>query len=113
MAQIGDIWYRYIDRRYSTWDPWNEESNGSYLKIDLLEFTVTKVTPKGVKLDGSIFVLASANKHYACATKEEARVSFIARKTRQAAIYQARLNDALAAIQIVSNKPCSLFEIKS
>jgi len=110
--QVGDIWYRYEDQSYAP--PVDEFDNivgSSTLKVNLLEFRVTKLTPKGVKLrrwfgdfSGSdeVLVLNSHNKKHACPTKESALESFLARKTRQKSIYSARLRDVDKALTVAN-----------
>jgi hypothetical protein len=90
-------WYRYEDARYAggcdeSGDPIPGEA---YSKIHLRTFKVIGETPKGVWLsfDGvnkSRWVSHSSRKRFACATKQEAIVSFIARKKKQQAIYTAK-----------------------
>jgi hypothetical protein len=80
-ASLG-VWYRV------------EGSTEPYVR----ELRVRKVTECGVWLDdygwrmgeGDRFVLRDARKRYACPTKEEAWVSFIARKRRHLRILQAQ-----------------------
>lgn len=67
--------------------------------VEALWFPVRKRTPKGAWIYDR-FVLLTARKKYACETLEEAVESFLARKTRQASIYQHRLNDAKRAKHI-------------
>lgn len=75
----------------------------SYVRVHCSAFPVLKHTAKGVWLSvygERRFVLRSARKRFACPTIDEARVSFIARKTRQAGIFEKRANDAHRAIEI-------------
>ncbi|ESX17859.1 hypothetical protein X766_15730 [Mesorhizobium sp. LSJC255A00] len=80
---------------------------GSRLRIRVHAFPVIKHTPKGVWLRGyggePRFVLHSAHKRYADATVERALVSFKARKLRQQQIYEARANNAAAAIKLAEH----------
>jgi hypothetical protein len=46
------------------------------------------------------FVLLTAKKQYACATKEEALTSFLARKERQIKILEANLERAKRALAL-------------
>lgn len=91
----GEMFYRYDECAYFE----------GRLEVVATEFYVLKHTPCGVWIEsrfGSIkrFVLMSARKRYACPTKEEALVSFIARKKRQRGIYQARLEQVEEALAI-------------
>ena len=79
----------------------------NYGRIYLHHFLVTKITPKGVRLENGRFILLSAHKRFACPTVEEARLSFIARKKRQLEILNSQLrstNSALKLIQISAPK---------
>jgi hypothetical protein len=108
-SPINEYWYRYEDMRYAP--PVNEFDEvvgvGS-LKVHLREFPVMRRTPKGVWLGGATnygnyerFVCHEWTKKFACSTIEEAQKSFIARKTRQITIYEARLRDAKLALTII------------
>jgi hypothetical protein len=81
-------------------DEWGDPVPGcrGNLHVRLCEEPVSKVTPKGWRLRNGKFVLASASKRWACPTIDEAFVSFFARKTRQAAILENQLIDALTAL---------------
>lgn len=50
------------------------------------------------------FVRDDSRKRYACRTLEEAHISFIARKQKQASIYQNRAEQALEAIRLLQHK---------
>lgn len=98
-ALASEVYYRYEDRRYAgPCDEWGDPIPGSgHSDIHLRTYEVLKHTPKGVWLRfryDKKFVLASANKRFACATIEEAAESFIARKKRQISIYKNRMQRA-------------------
>lgn len=106
-----EMWYRFDDRRYSIADEYGDHCE-TRLEVNLTKFYVRKHTPKGVWLtmfrpapgnltDKGRFVLHSATRRFACATIEEAKVSFIARKRKQAVIHRARADNADRAIQLV------------
>lgn len=101
-----ELWYRYDAVRYAPpLDEYDRICGSGRLEVRLHKFPVLRHTPKGVWLDFySIpkFVLNDSRKKFACATLEDARASFIARKTRQIRIYEARLADAEAALAEVS-----------
>lgn len=107
--KVGDTWYRYEDVRYATMsDEWGE-STGSYTVINMYEYTVRKVTPKGVwisqgTVDNPRFVLLSATKRYAAPTKAEALESLIARRMRQCVILEHQLNRAKETIQLAQKQ---------
>ena len=94
-----EYWYRYEDVQYAS--PLDEDGfaiGKGDLRIELRQYRVLRVTPRGVQLEAGYragrFVLNDSRKRFACSTKEEALVSFIARKTRQVGIYHARLKQA-------------------
>lgn len=105
--KVGDTWYRYHDYRESRGyiDVCGEYvSTGSSAKVRLDEYTVTKVTPKGVILDGHRFVCHHWTKRFACATVEEAKESFMKRKERERGIYSARMRHIDEVVWIVAGK---------
>ena len=106
---MEEYWYRYEDYLEAPpLDQFDEHSGEATLRITLRKFKVTKHTPKGVKLiqvfgdftssGPERLVLNKAHKKYACPSKEEARISFLARKKKQLLIHQARCRQAEAAI---------------
>lgn len=120
LPQVGDLWYRFENQRYAPpVDEWGDPiwgARGEH-KVHRRVFKVVGVTPKGVWLTFTYgkdhfafderdkrFVLLEARKRYACPTIEEAKESFIARKTRQARIYRARMEDAEEAIRIINKE---------
>lgn len=109
-VQAVEIWYRYEDVRYApSVDEFDRPLGKGTLEVHLREFHVVKRTSKGVWLSyGGIckprFVLRDAYRRYACPTIEEAKVSFVARKTRQAKIYRSRMERALEAIRKMEGK---------
>ena len=103
--------YRYEDKRRAA--PVNEFEQpigeGS-LEIVLYRWEAIKHTPKGVWLElwgHKRFVLNKSHRRFACSTIDEARASFVARKNRQASIYEARAMTARQAIAVF--KPAPLF----
>lgn len=79
---------------------------GSHVELSVYKLPLLKRTPCGVvvrDIGGSRrFIADSWRKRYACATYEEAVVSFVARKERQASIYEARASDARKAIKMAT-----------
>lgn len=115
-----DIWYRLEDVHYAGgggYDERGEPIRGEgYVDVIVHTYRV-KHTPKGVWLLGAgrygrpdRFVRRDANKRFACPTMEEAKESFIARKKRQASIYEARLKSAHKAIDLVIGPFAKSFE---
>ena len=75
----------------------------------LEEYRVVKRTPKGCWCADSFycnakkhFVLDGAKKRFAYPTKEEAKVSFLARKRRQLGILRAQIEDVEAAVKALN-----------
>jgi hypothetical protein len=96
----GERWYRIDDRLYSVANEWGEHDY-SYQDVHLTEFPVVRHTPRGVWVDTGFgylrWVSHGARKRFACPTIEAALESFVARKDKQAAIYDARANWAREA----------------
>ncbi len=93
-------------------DQWGEYVHtGSHVRLQLREYKVLKHTPKGARIDdytpGGRFVSREWNKQWACPTVEEARLSFIARKRRQARILEARLRQAQVAMELAEQRLAS------
>lgn len=105
-------YYRYDDVRYSNGvDQFDDPLPGYKLKVELKKIRVHHFTPFGVRFEDGTFMLNKSKKRYACETEDEAKISFIARKTRQIEIHQARINQAQRAISILQppNKPFVVF----
>lgn len=111
---MSDIWYRFVDVRYAAYvNEFGEAEGVGRLEVRLDQYTVVKTTPKGVWLSlrfgdftcgSNRFVLRDAHKRFACPTIEDAKVSFIARKTRQRKIHAAAVARAEEAMRIVEKK---------
>ena len=90
---MSDTYYRYSEFRTS-------ES----VVLHLETFKMLKKTPCGAWIEyyggGKKFVLDAARKRFAWPTKEEALISFRARKKRQIKILTARLHDAKQALAL-------------
>ena len=107
---MADIWFRYEDVQYaSPVDEFDNPTGEGTLRIELNAYEVVKITPKGVRLNmgceskNQRFVLANATKRFACPTQEEALLSFIARKQRQAGILRRQLRRSEQAINLGVN----------
>ena len=101
-------WYRFID--YATAAGCDEDGDpipgATGVEILLKKYKVLSETPKGVWVQDDRFFIEDRNsvprrwvrrdarKRFACPTIEEAMESFIARKQRQAGIYEARVRFA-------------------
>jgi hypothetical protein len=99
--------YRYIDTLYASGD--EDYGYTTYLKVLLREYEVIKETPKGIWIEdlhvnkksvlvGQRFVNLNSHKKFACLTKEDASLSFIARKKRQVKILENQLKYAKEAL---------------
>ena len=110
------VWYRATETTTGTGyvdecGDWHRTGDSS-VKILIEELEVLKRTPKGVwlKVDSydiygmacrdKRFVLNESRKRFACPTIKEALDSFVARKERQAEIYEARARTARRAIKL-------------
>ena len=110
--KVGDTWYRYEERRYGVANEFDEVVS-TYVKLELIELKVTKVTPKGVWVTRFMtprFVLLAANKRYAQPTQAEALESILARKARQIRILESQVKQArevtvLAQRELAKVKP--------
>lgn len=97
--------FRLMEVSYSTVIDADAEIYGSDLVVEIEAFGILRRTAKGFWIannHGKRFVLLAANKRYALPTVAEAVESYVARKTRQAAIYEARAATArrcIAAVQ--------------
>lgn len=102
-----EVFYRYEDVQYApSVDQFDNIIRGSgRLVVHLRTYPVIRQTPCGVRIDtgmgGTRFVSNQYRKQFAHSTKEAAKASFIARKKRQASIYQARVNQAETAIRMI------------
>jgi len=97
---VGDKMFHYKDSLYSSG---YYEGSTSHVTVNILNYQVIRVTPKGCWVSdfyGSKprFVLNQSRKRFAWATKEDALVSFIARKRRQIRIVRAQLGNAENAL---------------
>lgn len=104
---VGDTWYRYEDHRYASLNEWDEVSSVS-VQLQLWEFKVSKVTPKGVWLQATWseprFVRLEARKRYAHPSKEEALTALKARKAAQMRILQTQLGYAQRAAALADRE---------
>lgn len=101
MAEVGDTFYRYEDRRYAPMlDEFDNPDGPGRVAVELQTYRVTKTTPCGVRLDGARFVNQQRIKQFAHSTKEQAHAAFLARKARQASILQKQLADVQKAVKL-------------
>lgn len=99
--------YRFDDMIYAApLDEYDEPiPGGGTFQVELTAYPISAKTEKGFWIGSGMvkrkFVLMTANKRFALPTVEEAIESFVARKTRQANIHQARANKAIRAIEML------------
>lgn len=115
--KVGDTWYRYEDRLYGSANEFDEVTH-TYVKLQLTEFVVTKVTPKGVWVSAfgcciPRFVLLSANKRHALPTKEDALESLMARKARQIRILESQMKHAREATALAERERAKLKPVEN
>lgn len=99
------MYYRYEDRMTSPGvDDWGDRlPNPSGTELQLCVYKVTKITPRGVILDRHRFVRNDTVKQYACATIEDAKISYRARKAKQISIYTERIRHAEKALAMLDS----------
>ena len=104
---MTEYWFRYEDGLEAAYLDDTDRPQRGAVKVYVRKLKVLRYTPKGVWLYGiqysrenPRFVLRGAKKRYACPTEQEAKESFVARKARQAGIYQKRAEDADTAIAL-------------
>jgi hypothetical protein len=107
---MSDLYHRFEDHLTAPpLNEWDEPVGRSQLHIIHYTFPVLTHTPKGVWLGllggGRRWVRNDARRRFACPTIELARESFIARKKRQAGIYDARASYAREAIAKIERHP--------
>lgn len=111
-----EVWYRIVD--YWSGAGYTDESGdyhsaGGRQEVEMLELPVIKHTPCGVWLatgpswrrdGGKRWVSRFWNKQYACPYKDQALVSFLARKSRQSSILMSKLAAVDEAIENARKK---------
>ena len=74
--------------------------------VHIHRYPIIKRTPCGMWIDvygDKKFVLLTATKQFACESIELAKQSFVARKKRQLAIYQAKMRKVVAALALADD----------
>lgn len=96
-----------ISKMYRYEDVLCGDETHAYVQVRLRVFEVVKRTPCGVKIamgyGGEKFINLNARKQYASVSVEEAKISFIARKRRQAGILSSQLVNVNEALRIVES----------
>jgi len=94
--------YRYVDTLYSRGD--GDFDYSTYVDVYLLEYDVVKETLKGIWIQDILgrrrFVNLNSRKKFACLSKEDALISFKARKERQIRILESQLKLAKEALLV-------------
>lgn len=109
MTQTSELYYRFEDHLegsggYDIHGEW--EPGPSRTIVKLYSFEVRRHTPKGVWIwdnhqnGAERFICHTWTKRFALPSIEEAKLSFIKRKERQAGIYEARARTAREAIAL-------------
>lgn len=103
---MNDVfWYRFDSHSSCAADEWGDLIPSSRtIHVTFHKARVVKVTPCGVRLDNGRFINRNWTKKAYCETIEEAKVSFIARKTRLISIAQHRIRDAEEAIRLIEKR---------
>ena len=89
--------YRYVDILYG-------DDCHTYVRVYLHDYPIIKETPKGIWINDwskKRFVNLNARKKFACLTKEDALISFKARKERQIRILESQLRHAKEALSVI------------
>ena len=98
--------YRLEDVAYSTVIDAEREIYGSRDQVELRACAILKRTEKGwrIALGGgnTRFVLERAVKHWASPTLDDALQDYVARKTRAAALFEARASRARRLIELAA-----------
>lgn len=101
-------WYRFDDVTYSVCIDPDGDQYGSSTRVLLRKYRVISETKTGAWLDLGMddkrFTRINSRKRFACPTIEEAKASYVARKKRQAAIYEARAAKAYDCIRQIEKK---------
>ncbi len=105
IERLGPLPYKAYRYECSLYSNGNEETGFStYQRINLLEYSVYRETPKGMWIgffpDHLRFVLLHGRKRFAHLTKSEALESFIARKKHQVVILESQLRFAREALML-------------
>lgn len=107
----GEVYYRYEQVRYASFDPFDEYGyHSSFGKTEIVrrEYRVVKRTPKGAWIElypgRNRFVKNEGVKKFAHPDEESARAGFLARKRRQIKILSGQLADAKIALETAKSK---------
>jgi hypothetical protein len=119
---VGGFAYRVIDNSYAyvvdaEYDEW-----GSRTQLEIVAFPVVKVTPTGFRIcrgcrgrdePETRFISEQWTKQWASRTPEDALKSYIARRKRQASIYEGRAAKARSMVReaerLIEEAPVSAF----
>ncbi len=109
-ATVGDIWYRYIDRRYSVVLDSERETYRFQSVVECEQWAVARVTPKGawlcrtwdlwrsfdeLRILGFVrFARIDTRRKFAAPSVKAALESYLARKIKQQNILFSRANEA-------------------
>ena len=108
---LGAYW-RIKEITYSSVDEYGDViPRSSRVVLQLRPYEVLKRTDKGARIADyrpkGRWIANAWNKHWACATIDEAVASFRARKHRQISIYKGRISKIEAALRKLEGDPCN------
>ena len=100
-----EVWYRMEGVQYAPpIDDFGNLSGPSRIDVVIHQYEVSHHTPCGVRLESGKVVLHRHKKKFACATVEEAKQCFLAKKNRQIKILSAKVNAVKQMIDIANRK---------
>lgn len=106
MTKVGDVWWRFYDGLESAGvDEFDNPLGPPRVRLYVRKFIVTKVTPKGVRLNDGGLVLNHWRRKYANPTKALARESFLARKEKQLSFLYTQSGHIRTAMELAKQEP--------
>ena len=109
-----EYYYRAAHINYApSLDQFDEPMGQGRVEVVVYHYAVAKHTPKGVRLENGKFVSNTSRRRFANPTREEAIVSYLARKEAEISIYQARIKNIKRAMAVADYardiKPIQVF----
>lgn len=100
-----EVWYRMEGVQHAPLiDDFGNAVGPSRIDVVIHQYEVSHHTPCGVRLESGKVVLHRHKKKFACATVEEAKQCFLAKKNRQIKILSTKVNAAKQMIEIANRK---------
>jgi hypothetical protein len=112
MTDLGKM-YRYDITTYAgMYDDLSGTYGNSQVTVQLKTYDIIKITKCGVWIDymsynsngNKKFINTNSTKQFACKSEELAKISFIKRKTRQISILQSQIDQAEAALDLITER---------